>query len=574
MENERATQRQIVKYSEDDYIEIRDGLDVISAQIKRIERKTPLFSNQIDCARRVVFFFSESGKINQMVIGLTQCGKTGTMLAVIKTYIATNTIPLENIYIITGVSSNEWKDQTGSRLPPELQARVYHGPELNRKFIKDVKGKKNCLILMDEVQIAAKENQIIRRSFESIGLTDINYLLEHDIKIVEFTATPDGTLSDLVHWGEYSAKVKLLPGEGYVGAFELFQRGQVFQNKDLCGNGDEVIEANVKELVDFIQAKYSTPRWHIIRTASGDRQRITLDMFSDLVGKDNIVLYDQKNNDDINERLSVAPPEHRIIFVKEMLRCSKTLVKKHLGVVYDRYAFGQHDSTVIQGLVGRITGYDTHDELVCFTNLEPIERYKRYWDSDFEDTSIPWRSATTKSIRGETVSRNTFNKPDWVSEASLERGTHERVRTEYRIFLDIETVKKYCKIVGYNVNGNHMVRNGFILTSMPNRGGEKSRASVRFLSVITDYLDDMSPMVDNRTANGRTHRTCFPCYLDTKDASTLRFVVAIRAETDPAVVADADRRYPSVPAEPRSSDPVIRRREYDARRNMRRTVEA
>lgn len=98
-----------------------------------------------------------------MIAALTQSGKTGAMCALVKNYLndTTNKIPIENIYIITGLSSREWVEQTSIRMPESVQPRVFHRDHLTKKFLLDIMNKKNVLIIMDEVQIAAKENQTL-----------------------------------------------------------------------------------------------------------------------------------------------------------------------------------------------------------------------------------------------------------------------------------------------------------------------------------------------------------------------------------------------------------------------------
>ena len=51
---------------------------------------------------------------------------------------------------------------------------------------------------MDEIQVACKKNQTIFKSFDSAGLLNIEKLYNDDIKILKFTATPDGTIYDLM----------------------------------------------------------------------------------------------------------------------------------------------------------------------------------------------------------------------------------------------------------------------------------------------------------------------------------------------------------------------------------------
>ena len=66
-----------------------------------------------------------------MLLSKTQSGMTGSMLATIKQYLedSSNLIPIENIYIITGLSSCEWKIQTRERMPESIQKRVFHSSQ-------------------------------------------------------------------------------------------------------------------------------------------------------------------------------------------------------------------------------------------------------------------------------------------------------------------------------------------------------------------------------------------------------------------------------------------------------------
>ena len=63
------------------------------------------------------------------------------------------------------------------------------------------------------------------------------------------------------------------------------------------------------------------------------------------------------------------------------MRCSKTIEKKtYIGILYERHSKNPFDSTIIQGLVGRNTGYNVNDESICFTNIESIIKYKNLYD--------------------------------------------------------------------------------------------------------------------------------------------------------------------------------------------------
>ena len=99
-----------------------------------------------------------------------------------------NILSTDNIYILTGYSAVEWKEQTKLRLPDYLAARVFHRSDLNKIFTDEMKNKSKVLIIMDEIQIASMKEQSIYKSFRDSNLLDKQQLYERDIKIA---ATPN-----------------------------------------------------------------------------------------------------------------------------------------------------------------------------------------------------------------------------------------------------------------------------------------------------------------------------------------------------------------------------------------------
>ena len=110
---------------------------------------------------------------------------------------------------------------------------------------------------------------------------------------------------------------------------------------------------------------------------------------------------------DINNVIKDEPFMHTFIFIKDILRCAKTKYKRYLGVEYERYAPNTYDSTIIQGSVGRLTGYDDNGDSVCFTNMESIEKYQTLWESSFM-APVNWYSGTTRKD-GKRNAKLTYN---------------------------------------------------------------------------------------------------------------------------------------------------------------------
>jgi hypothetical protein len=445
-----------------------------------------IFRNQRDIASEIVSSFKDRKIINIMVLSKTQSGKTGSMSATIEKFLENNEILTKNIYIISGLSSCSWKSQTIDRMPECLEKNIFHRDELLNVFVDRIKDKKNILIIIDEVQVASQNGQTIYKTFEKAGLLDKQKLYKNDIKILEFTATPDGTIYDLVKWEDASHKILANSGDGYVSSYDLLSHGRflegekvligtkktgkildvnddftynveflfhgnpkimnfkkerltlldgsdlrnsyletpirVKQYKELCGfikgnkciRTDEMIFDNIREIKDDV-GSFMGKKYHIIRTRNGENQNITIRNFKRIFSpnKDyNFKTFDENTkNNDINEILSKRPTKHTFIFIKEMLRCSKTLNKQYLGILYERYCENPDDMTIVQGLIGRDTGYDNNGETICYTNIQSIIKYEKIWNSGFENKKLKWTSKTTIYKNGSLSGKNTFNDP-------------------------------------------------------------------------------------------------------------------------------------------------------------------
>ena len=300
---------------------------------------------------------------------------------------------------------------------------------------------------MDEIQVASKHNQTICKVFSKANLLNKQYLLEHDIKILELTATPDGTLYDLLKWGKHSCKVMMLYSPKYIGSFNLYEQKRLKQFMPLCYDDKassheiEAVELNVEELLRDIQ-QFNTPRYHIIRTRNGYQHKITIHIIKDRANSAMLYYtYDESQLENINLTLIKKPTQHTIIFIKEKLRCAKTLVKTYLGVLSERYVPDPDDSVIIQGLVGRLNGYDLNDDAICYTNIESVIKYNQLWNHKFENMkSTQWASKTTlkeklvKTFNGAIQGFSSIDAKD-TSEREptiIKRKTQQEIRTYFQ----------------------------------------------------------------------------------------------------------------------------------------------
>ena len=456
--DKELTKRIRVDYDITEQMVMKNSKNIVLLEIdnKKLKGESIIYDNQEECSLSIVSNLHNKKLINIMIVALTQSGKTGTMSGLIKNYLndTTNLIPIENIYIITGLSSIDWLKQTKDRMPKSIQDRVFHRDNLTNKFVDDIKYKKNVLIIIDEIQIAAKDNQTIYKAFSKAGFYNKQNLLKNDIKIVEFTATPDGTIYDLMNWGENALKIKMQPGPDYTSCFNLKNQGRVFQYKDLCCCNKKTHEinyktafANINDLLSYI-SKCDEPLYHIIRTPNGYRSDIVIENFKKCISGDfQYYIYDKDSDiQDINNILKIKPEVHTYIFIKEKLRCAITLVKTYLGILYERYTNSPDDAAIIQGLIGRGTGYDDIGKSMFFTNINSIEKYEKLWNSNFEDKTIKWNSKTTKRKNKLLYSTGTYNKASLIDGMSVSsEESNEEHEPVIKKFTEFDEVKKYVK---------------------------------------------------------------------------------------------------------------------------------
>lgn len=458
--------RVIQHYNERQQRIMRAELKEFEAQCEKLEAKYGIkcHHNQESTSSLVIDKLENRKILNVLVVGKTQSGKTGVIFSIIKKAVSSLNVPIENVYVITGLSDVDWQSQTKSRLPALIRDQVFHRGNM-KKFkesiqIKDdddkvIGIKKNILIIIDEIHIACMKDNTLYNTFQELGLNDKSMFFSNDVKFVQFSATPDGNVYDIEQWKNNSAIVKHHPGSRYTSSFDLYKQERLFQYKRLSTeyeDEEKEILDNIKEVKKVITThyidRYFPNLYHIIRTREGDLQCETLDNFKQVFGINyDYIKYDQTSTiTDINDILKVSPKKHTFIFIKEKLRCAKTLVKDNIGVCYERYTEKSNDSTIIQGLVGRLTGYDDNNISVCFTNVDTVLRYEELWNHDF-NTDVEWRSNSTRYSKylAKSVSKNTYNSPKFNN---IEYEDEEMIKEKdkkFKIFDDQEEAIAFIK---------------------------------------------------------------------------------------------------------------------------------
>lgn len=412
---------------------------------------TEIFPNQRTVAKQVIHEFEKNSKLAVcLALGMTQCGKTGGMIATCEEFMNHPSMKIEtrNIFLITGYSSLEWELQTKARFPGELAKNVFHRNKLATQFVPKVKNARDLLIIIDEVQIASGQSNTIAAVFSILGFLDMKNLVEKNIKIVLFSATPNGILYDSIDGeqkgnettGKYMTSVIMQPGPNYHGVHHFYKNNRIKEYQPL--SGQQYDKQTLVDLKDTILSKYESPRFHVVRTPTGITQfEVIINFFGTTEGGENIEGVFDKDTfqyytydmvglagnvsrpdgsvvSEIDDLLSRPPEKHTFIFVKEKARCAKTFPKKYVGIWYERYTNKAMDDVIIQGLLGRAGGYDDPGDSLIYTNTRSVRDYIDLWDSQFAPT-CEWRCNSTKLV--ETPTEN--NDDDDEVHSTVSKGT-------------------------------------------------------------------------------------------------------------------------------------------------------
>lgn len=266
-----------------------------------------IHQNQRDLGKHIASKFQSSqGLSHVLVYSPTQSGKTGASIAICEE--VSKVIPeydLTNVFIITGVSMNEWQEQTKQRfeklLPSLPLCNILKRPDITKIVAsngvhqgRDLKVAENLLFVIDECHIASSDTQTLSKMMAILGYfahppytkftpTGGDILTSRNIRFVHISATPEGSWNSLKkYWPEDRIYLcKLDVPANYCSLRQLFENGQLRQS------GPLVYDSQIPEWYDHTNAvnisdkytvqrhylelynavlKFSSPKYHVIRS--------------------------------------------------------------------------------------------------------------------------------------------------------------------------------------------------------------------------------------------------------------------------------------------------------------------
>jgi len=528
--------------------EVSLSYDAITAEKRReyLERKTSnehyIYPNQKYDAEQIVDGFYKRNRRIITVLKKTKVGANGLMVEIAK---CMTTHPDDrfvvnpaNVRILTGMSNSLWEEEMKADSPTCFKDKIFHHGQLKRADLKDMR---DSLIIIDEIDAGTNEWSVLHTLLHDAGVLDVNHMKEHNNRFVVISASPIKQLHDTYCWGDLHEYHKMTIPTNYIGHYDFLEKGIVQEFYPL--NTEENVKKWINE--DIIQNYGNIFRVHIVRVTDKSSKIIRKICIQNGIKFKNHNSKDRLTKEDENEFYVEPLTKHVVIAVKGLLRRANLIPNNHklrIGATHELYTKKVDNNVQNQGLPGRMSGYwrdkidEGHKIGPYRTSCKAIRECEEIYQNPFGKNDYQTNGHTQK--KGKITSHaSTMLAPKNIE--NLEAIELPGVKDEevdinkYRIYKNEEVVKNVCHILGYAYRPIQDNTNGFKETTL---NGQKTTPSIydAVKKVPTAY----------GTRNGEiTYRSYYPCYVDTKDPATLRFVVIIRPGTDPTKLAECDARF-------------------------------
>jgi hypothetical protein len=509
-----------------------------------------IFPNQMEDAQNIVDMLY---KKNRRVISIqkkTKVGADGLMIEIAKLLTTHNddafVVNPANVRIITGMSNAAWEKDMIDKAPNCFKDKIFHHGKLSKSDLMSIN---NGLIIIDEIDTGDKEFQVLHTTLEKAGILDVKHMEEHNNKFVIISATLFKELYDLYKWGELHELYKMNIPACYFGHKDFLDRGILKEFYPL--NSKEAAERWVQE--DIITHYGNDYRVHIVRLTTNGKIK-NVDFVRNACISVGVSFHNHTSHKDeklleeeISEFFKNTINRHIVLGVKGFYRRANLIPnnwKLRIGATHELYTKIVDYNVQIQGLPGRMTGYwrnvieGGHKTGPHRTSIKAIVEYEKNYINPFGLNS--YQSSGFKKNNGQVSAVSTMlsvHNIHNLDALDLPVIKDEEVDINlYRIYSDENVVRNVCKILEYNYLPTKDNPNGFKETSL------NTKTSVVSLQDAVKKV----PTAYGTNKGVKTYRTYYPCYVDTTNNNSLRFVVIIRPGTDESKVIECDSKYNSL----------------------------
>ena len=501
-----------------------------------------IYPNQREDAFQIVnLFYSEQVRVIS-IQKKTKVGADGLMIEIAKLMTTHNddafVVNPAHVRILTGMSNAGWEKDMKEKAPSCFQDKIFHHGKLSKSDLKDMR---NGLLILDEVDTGNKEFQVLHTTLKDAGILDVKHMKENNNRFVFISATMMRELYDLYQWGPIHTLYKMTIPASYIGHQDFLTRGMVQEFYSLSTK--EQSERWIREDILPYATDY---RVHLVRLDRKTVETVQNACIRLDVDFRNHTSTDRLSPEDIDEYFNTPLKKHIVLGVKGFFRRANLIPnrwKLRIGATHELYTKKVDNNVQIQGLTGRMTGYwrelldAGHKTGPHRTSIQSIEEYEQSYLDPFGRNS--YQTTGFKKKKGKVSSVPTMLHPKHIANLEAVALPASVDIQTYRIYSDENTIKSVCNILGYEYRPTVDNDEGYKETSL-----NKAACVVSLREAI-----EKVPGCYGTNKGVITWRTYLPCYVDTKDKSTLRFVLIVRPNTiehHKDKLAECDKKHASL----------------------------
>jgi hypothetical protein len=515
--------------------------------------KEYIWPNQKYDANNIVELFYSHNKLVVAVKKKTKVGADGLMIEISKLMTTHNddsfVIDPDCVRILTGMSNVSWQVDMKEKAPNCFEDKIFHHGQLQNANLQNLR---NGLLIIDEMDTATKEGQKLHKELEAAGVLDINFLRDNNIRLVFISATPFKQMISLFQWGDLSAVYEMTIPDEYFGHKDFMMRNLLQEFYPIRNLADAMRWCQE----DILQYYGNDFRVHFHRVNARSREFIRDACIALGIHCRDHTSTDRLTEKDIDELFNKDKPltAHKVILVKNLFRRANLWPndwKVRIGATHELHTKIVDYNVQVQGFPGRLSGYwrdiieSGHKTGPHRTSLKAMQEYEKAYHDLF---SASYQGDGFKLNNGKvSVSTPTMLDPHNIKNLQavpLPAVPEEVVDINtYRIYSENTDVSVVCKKLGYKSHKKPKLNaEGFWITSHHGEARVMSLAEAVKLVPKTYGLEKK-----DGEKEGRGRRTYLPCYVDTADKTTLRFVVIVHPDVDKARVEKVDAEHPSIP---------------------------
>jgi hypothetical protein len=509
-----------------------------------------VFENQRVDANNIVRDYYENNRRVISISKKTKVGMDGLMIEVAKlmtTHPDDNfVVNPDNVRIITGMSNIGWEKDMKDKSPPCFKESIFHHGQLKHTNMKDLK---NALIIIDEIDSGSKENQVLHTTLKEAGILDTEHMKENNNRFMFASATMLKELYDLYRWGPLHEHYKMTIPPSYIGHTDFLEKGIIQEFYPL--NTQALAEKWIQE---DIKTNYGKDfRIHIARVSPKTAGVLQDACIRQRIGFRNHTSDERLSPEEIRELFQEPLVNHIVIAVKGFFRRANLIPnrwKLRIGAVHEMYTKAVDNNVQIQGLPGRMSGYwrdvieGGHKTGPYRTSIKAVQQYEMTFNDPFGPNS--YKSAGFKKDVGKVSATPTMISPKNIVglvAGDLPDTADETIDiNKYRIYSDENITRSICEMLYNDYKFRQLTFNddGFAITST------HSKASVLSLDEAIKQVPKSYGLATEDDKEGRGKRIYFPCYENTADKNTIRFVVILHPDVSEEDVAKIDAKFPSI----------------------------